>query len=372
MKNIEINGFSKEEIDTIAPIMKDLLTSYMQKSKDMELVDWLKSQLKEHLSDNTPDMIDQISSDIISKIDKFNNNLMDMEQYCSQGKTRQDWFYNRIKENLEGTDINAYGNYLSQLENGLTVGNQSVIDALQSENGGIITLHDVPNNEISNVEQNDEWNKYTLRNVASNIVEQANLAGLGNITMPIGMNLALQATQVMDMPKSDINMKEIELNSAIDTGIKTVATTALEICLNKGKLPFLNKFIPIGLAADVACLGVESVKAIARYANGQASARQTVECLGMATTSALANFISSKVAISMCSAIPVIGPVLGTTLGALAMSMSSQQIEQCIYSGIQKLQPIAVSMLNTARDVLTSGVNFVKDIGNEIVSFLEF
>ena len=372
MKNIEINGFGKKEMDTIAPIMKDLLTSYMQKSNDVELVDWLKSQLKEHLSDKTPDVIDQISSDIISKIDKFNSNLMNMEQYCSKGKVRQEWFYNQIKEIPEGMDISTYGNYLSQVENGLAVGNQSVINASQLENGGLITLHDIPNYEISNVEQNGEWNKYTLRNVASNIVKQADLAGLGNITMPVGMNLALQATQVMDMPKLDVNMEEIELNSAIDTGIKTVATTALEICLNKGKVPFLNKFIPIGLAADVACLGVESVKAIARYANGQASARQTVECLGMATTSALVNFISSKVAISMCSAIPVIGPVLGTTLGALVMSMSSQQIEQCIYSGIQKLQPIAVSMLNTAHDVLTSGVNFVKDIGNEIISLLEF
>lgn len=38
MKNIEINGFGTNEIKEVTPIMKDLLTSYMQKPKDIELV----------------------------------------------------------------------------------------------------------------------------------------------------------------------------------------------------------------------------------------------------------------------------------------------------------------------------------------------
>lgn len=372
MKNIEINGFGTNEIKEVTPIMKDLLTSYMQKPKDIELVDWIKNQLGEHLPDNTPDMIDQISSDIISKIDKFNNNMMDMEQYCSQGKTRQEWFYNQIKEIPENMDINTYGNYLSQIENGLAVGNQVTIDALQSNNGGVITLNDIPVNEISNTESNANWNKYTLRNVASNIVEQANLAGVGNIAMPVGMDLALQATQMMDLPKLNIDLEKIELNSAIDKGTKAVATMALEIGLAKGKLPFLRKFIPAGVAADVACLGVESVKAIKNFADGQASARQTVEHLGRAATSAIVGFITNKATISMCRAIPVIGPCVGFALGTLAMTMSEQQIRQYISIGIQKLQPIAINMLNTARNLVTSGVNFVKNAGNKIASFLGF
>lgn len=372
VKNIEINGFGINEFKEVTPIMKDLLKSYVQKSNDIELVDWVKTQLGEHLPDSKLDMVDQISADIISKIDTFNNNMMDMEQYCSQGKTRQEWFYNRIKENLEGTDINAYGNYLSQIENGLTVGNQIIIDALQSNNGGTIKLNDVSSNEISNIESNTDWNKYTLRNVASNIVEQANLAGIGNIAMPVGMDLALQATQMMDLPKSNIDLEKIELNSAVDNGIKTVATMALEIGLAKGKLPFLRKFIPSGVAADIACLGVESVKAIKNFTNGQASAMQTVEHLGRATTSAIVGFITNKATITMCRAIPVIGPYVGIALGTLAMTMSEQQIKQCIYMGIQKLQPIAVNMLNTARNIVTSGVNLVKNAGNKIASFLGF
>lgn len=370
MKNIDINGFGANEVAQITPIMSDLFKSYVQKPKEMSLSDWLSGQLGAHLTDKMAEMTDIMSSDILSKIDAFNNNMINMQEYCAQGKTRQQWLYEQIKEVPPGMDANTYANYLSQAKSGLAMGNQVIIDATQSPTGGTISLNDL-NNQMMDVTppNNMNWNNYAASAMASNISNQANLTGLSGMMMPTGMNLALQATNGMAIP-NNIKMDEVEIASTVDTGIKAVAAGALKICMEKGKIPFLRKFIPKAAVVDVACLGVESVKAITRFAQGKATAMQTVEHLRQATTSTIVNMLSSGVGMAMFAGIPVVGPLIGGTVGMMVANMSQNQLGQIVSMGLQKITPIATTVFNTARNTVIDSLNFVKNTGNKLLSFV--
>ena len=370
MKNINIDGFGANEVAQITPIMSDLFKSYVQKPKEMSLTDWLSGQLGAHLTDKTAEMTGMMSSDILYKIDAFNNNIINMQEYCAQGKTRQQWLCEQLKEVPPGMNTNTYANYVSQAESALAMGNQVIIDATQSPTGGTISLNDL-NNQMIDVTPpgNMNWNNYTAAAMASNITNQANLAGLGGIMIPTGMNLALQATNGMAIP-NNIKMEEVEVASNVDRGVKAVAAGALKICLEKGKIPFLRKIIPKAAVVDVACLGVESVKAIARFAQGKATAMQTVEHLRRATTSTIVNMISSGVGMAMFAGIPVVGPIIGGTLGMMVANMSQNQLGQMVSMGLQKITPIATTVFNTAKNTLVGSLNLVKNAGNKLLSFV--
>ena len=167
MKNINIDGFGANEVAQITPIMSDLFKSYVQKPKEMSLTDWLSGQLGTHLTDKTAEMTGMMSSDILSKIDAFNNNMINMQEYCAQGKTRQQWLCEQLKEVPPGMNTNTYANYVSQAESALAMGNQVIIDAMQSPVGGTISLNDL-NNQMIDVTPpgNMNWNNYTAAAMA--------------------------------------------------------------------------------------------------------------------------------------------------------------------------------------------------------------
>lgn len=361
-----LNGFGTKEIEGFVPIAADLLSSYLNKSAETTTLDWLKNNMTKYLPDTAAKIIDEISDEVIDCVDEFNNNMRSLEENSRQGRTNEQWMQSQLKE-LPNKDMNETGEYLSQVERALAAGNQTVESAMKTGQPLTIDAEPVQKNEPVSADTN--WNKYTLNSVISNIAGQATVAGLNGAMLTAGADMVLKATEKLSVTKKDI--AEADLSGSLDTGLKVVSTAALKIAADMGKIPLLKK-TPIGTIANIACWGVESVKAITNFASGRKNAMQTVDHLGKAAISAITGLVKKGVDMAVWSKIPVIGPYVGMTTGTAVGDTASKKVGELLQVGFRKIRPIAAIALETTKKAITATVDTVKNVGKKVLSFLGF
>ena len=218
----QLNGFGMKEIESFVPIAKDLLLSYLNKSAETTTFDWLKSNMTKYLPDTAAKIIDEISEELIDCVDDFNNNMQSLEENSRQGKTNEQWMQSQLRE-LPNMDINQTGEYLSKVQASFTAGNQQVENALKTGEPLTIDAEPIQTNNQETTQQN--WNKFSLNSVISNIAGQATIAGLNGAMLTSGADMALKVTEKLPVLKKDI--AEADLFSSLDTGLKVASAAAL-------------------------------------------------------------------------------------------------------------------------------------------------
>lgn len=359
----KLNGFGTKEIEGFVPIAADLLSSYLNKSAETTTLDWLKNNMTKYLPDTAAKIIDEISDEVIDCVDEFNNNMRSLEENSRQGRTNEQWMQSQLRE-LPNKDMHETGEYLSQVERALAAGNQTVEKAMKTGEPLTIDAEPVQKNEPVSTDTN--WNKFALNNVISNIAGQATVAGLNGAMLTSGADMILKATEKLSVTKKDI--AEADLSGSLDTGLKVASTAALKIAADMGKIPLLKK-TPIGTIANIACWGVESVKAITNFASGKKNAMQTVDHLGKAAISAVTGLVKKGVDMAVWSKIPVIGPYIGMTTGTAVGDTASKKIGELLQVGLKKIRPIAATALETTKKAITATVDTVKNVGKKVSAF---
>lgn len=361
-----LNGFGTKEIEGFVPIAADLLSSYLNKSAETTTLDWLKNNMTKYLPDTAAKVINEISDELIDCVDEFNNNMQSLEENSRQGKTNEQWMQSQLRE-LPNMDMNQTGEYLSKVQAGLTAGNQQVEKALKTGEPLTVDAEPIQENNQETTQQN--WNKFSLNSVISNIAGQATIAGLNGAMLTSGADMALKVTEKLPVLKKDI--AEADLFSSLDTGLKVASAAALKIAANTGKIPFLKK-TPISTIASIACWGVESVKAITNFASGKKNAMQTVDHLGKAAISAVTGLVKKGVDMAVWSRVPIVGPFIGMTTGTAVGDTASKKVGELLKVGFKKIRPIAATALETTKKAITATVDTVKNVGKKVFAFLGF
>ena len=363
---VNVEGFGQKEADGLFSVTKDLLGSFFSKPAEQGIGEWLGDRLKEHLPQFAGEIIDEMRDGITSGIDTFNAGMNELDAACEQGKTKEEWMRDKLREVPAGMDAQAYGEYLADMNEALTEGNEALNAAIDSETGGTIKLNDM---ETATEREPVEWSKTALFDTAQSIANQAAVTAAGMPVLSSGVPMALAAAQgEAGFDRDDI--ADMETGDENDTGLKTVAAGALGICVKLEKIPLLSKLTPISAITDIACWGVESVKSVANFARGKLSATQAVDHIGRATSVAVSHMCSNGIGKKLCAMIPVIGPTVGMAIGTAVDSLASKSIGQMIHAGIDKIKPLATEVLETAKSVVKAGVNMVKNAVNKVLAFV--
>ena len=136
-KFVVFEGMGETEARAFKPILQDFVTSYTQKSKDVSDEVWLTQKLTAELPEKSAEEIQSISREILSGIATFDENLASINEACDNGKTKEDWFKEKIQESCSGMSVNDYGNYLANIDRTLYQTNEQMIRAIQRQDGGI-------------------------------------------------------------------------------------------------------------------------------------------------------------------------------------------------------------------------------------------
>lgn len=348
----------------IAPIAKDIFTSYSKKDKATDNLTWLAQTFAKNKS--TAADAAKLTEDVYSTINRFSANMRSIEQAAAIGKTKEQWLKNFI-EGLDNMTEQQKGEYLNQANAALGYGNQVMMNAMQNPNEINITkeVNQLTQQELPMPANNVQWNRYTMAPTINQVGQQAVLVGANGMVMPIDMMdpNAMQGGEVIDQ-----NIIEEERGSVIDEGLKMAAAAALKIGSVAGKIPFLPKAMPMSAITNIACVGVESFKNIGRVAMGKISPMQAMENIGRASIAAIADFCATGIPAKLLAPIPVVGPMLSVAVGGFLMSCSPEYIQQKIYAGIEKIKPIAQKIRATVSNAVNSVTNTVKNAVNNVMN----
>ena len=186
---VQLEGFGIKEIESLAEVTKDMAGSYFSAKPQKEgLTDWLSGELKKWVPGN---LVAGMADDIMAGIDEFNQNLTELNTHCENGKFKEHWLRDKLREPMEGMDAKAQGEYLADVQQALSAGNLALAAAIESEQGVMIHADAI-------LEEADEppkkesiaWDRQMLGMVGTEIANQVNLTAAAFASSPNGIAIS--------------------------------------------------------------------------------------------------------------------------------------------------------------------------------------
>ena len=176
-------------------------------------------------------------------------------------------------------------------------------------------------------------------------------------------------------PVDSDELVESAIKTGADTSVKVVTAGTLQVAVRKGILKFIPKMTPAGIIANIASVGIENAKILAKIASGELSMTKGIDHMGRTTTSMIGGFYGmakgAAAGAALATCVPVIGPVLGVAtgfVGGMVGYFGGSQLGDCIYNAGKKVAKAAKGIAKTAWE----GVKAVgRGIKNVIKSGLE-
>ncbi len=359
-----LSNITGELAKAFVPEFKNIISDYMAKDPKVDNLTWLGGLLAKQLPGMASEKIVNIGEGLLGGVSNFNSRMASMEAAAAQGKAAAEWLRDYLEDNLPQNDMQRSGEYLEQMYGNMMAGNEVARQATANPEGMINITEEAIEGEI--VPSDQEWNRFSMQPLISDLAQQAELMGMNGMSMPLGNEFMQQA---MALPTGVIPEEYIagESSASLDQGIKLAAATAIKVFIEKKKLSFLSKILPVHGIADIACWGVEGAKCIGKLALGKMSAAQALEHMKRTSMVALIGFIANGVAPKLLGMIPVVGMPLGVAASALLASMSTEEIQQKLSQGIELVADVATEMVDGITATVKAGVNTVK---NSVMQFL--
>lgn len=208
-----------------------------------------------------------------------------------------------------------------------------------------------------------EWNNYNTKELAMNLGKNAGIVGLQSAAITTGFSLATKVISGEQIEGSEVI--ETALYSGADAGIKAAAAGAIKVSSEKGIINIIPKETPAGVIANIACVGIENAKILAKVATGELSMTEALDKMGRTTTSMAYGLgwgaTGSAIGATAFSWIPIAGPIVGGLTGGMIGYMAGSKFGSTVYSGAKKVA-------NTAKSAAKSAWNGIKSVGRSIVS----
>lgn len=213
--------------------------------------------------------------------------------------------------------------------------------------------------ELQNLAQEDgimpsmDYNHYQTKDLAMSIGKNAGVMALQTAAVTTGVTIATKIIKGEQIDSDE--MIEIALQTGADTSVKVITAGALQVAIRKGIISIIPKMTPAGVIANIACVGIENIKILAKIATGDLSVTQGLDRMGRVTTSMVGGLIGAAkgmaIGASLTAWIPVIGvplSVVSGLAGGMVGYFGGSKIGDGIYSAAKKVCGVAKSAASSA------------------------
>ena len=111
-----------------------------------------------------------------------------------------------------------------------------------------------------------DYSHYQTKDLAMSIGKNAGTMALQAAAVTTGLNVAAKIFKGEEIDADEL--VEVAIKTGADTSIKTVTAGTLQVAIRKGIIKFISKATPAGVIANIACVGIENVKVLAKIASG--------------------------------------------------------------------------------------------------------
>ena len=199
-----------------------------------------------------------------------------------------------------------------------------------------------------------------------NISKNAGAMALQSMAITTGLNLAAKAFNGEKVDADEL--VEVAIKTGADTSIKTVTAGTLQSAIRKGIISFIPKATPAGVIANIACVGIEDVKILAKIASGDISVTKGLDQMGRVTTSMVGGLFGmakgAAFGASLTGWIPVVGVSLGIAtgfIGGMVGYCGGSKLGETVYNTGKRVA-------SASRTVAKAAWNGIKSAGRAVSS----
>lgn len=167
---------------------------------------------------------------------------------------------------------------------------------------------------------------------------------------------------------------ESAIKSGASAGLTVATSGALTVAARSGWLGKLLMKTPAGHIAAAACVGIENIKVLYKFAKGELTGEEAIDQAGRATCSVVGGMALGAKGASLGAAIgTVFGPV-GTAIGGIAGGLiggiAGSTVGEAVFSAGKKIvsfvangvRTVASGIANAARSVVSGVKNFISGL----------
>lgn len=221
----------------------------------------------------------------------------------------------------------------------------------------------------SNIPPEMDYNHFRTKDLAVSIGKNAATMGFQAAAVTTGLNIVGKLFKGESVDADEL--VESAIKTGADTSVKVVTAGTLQVAVRKGILKFIPKMTPAGILANIASVGIENAKILAKIASGELSITKGVDHMGRTTTSMVGGFYGmakgAAAGAALAACVPVIGPALGVAtgfVGGMVGYFGGSKLGDCIYSAGKTVAKVAKSIAKTAWEG-------VKAVGRGVVNFVK-
>ncbi|MDO4329082.1 MAG: hypothetical protein Q4C66_07085 [Lachnospiraceae bacterium] len=211
-----------------------------------------------------------------------------------------------------------------------------------------------------------DYNTFQTKDLALHIGKNAGMVGLQSAVVTTGFTLAANALSGEKIDSDAII--ETALVTGADTTVKAAAAGALKVGAEKGIISILPPGTPARVIADIACLGIENAKILAKVATGELTMSEALDKMGRTSTAMVYGLgwggSGALIGAAALSWVPIVGPIVGGLVGGMAGYMTGSKFGTALYNGVKKIGSAAKTAVKRAWEgVKSTGRKIAEGIG---------
>lgn len=207
----------------------------------------------------------------------------------------------------------------------------------------------------------EDWNTFNTKEIALNIGKNAGIAGIQAAVITTGFDMV--AKKIQDKPIDAEETVELALKTGMDSGIKAATAGALKVVSEKGIITIIPPGTPPAIIANIACVGIENAKVLAKAASGEVTMSEALDLMRKTSTAMVFGIGWGETGMAIGAAalswIPFVGPVIGGIVGGTIGYMAGSKFGSAVYSGAKKVG-------NVVKSVAKKAWSTVKSVGKKI------
>ena len=337
-----MDKWTNERSEQFARLLQESVESYLDNKDDMSASDWAKSYLAQKLTDKAEQEVYKIADDIVNAIKMQTESLQSLRNAEENGQSAEAWFTEET-----AFDDGSYGKQAMLL---------SAANDAFSEYDENMEYDSDPEVEVLDTDfSDDNWNKYSVKELASKIVENAAESALYTAFDVLSESYSSMGVDAVTNADNLIGA----LRSGASDGIKTAAACAVDIASETGILP---KPLTAAASAFISGMSIEKViqeieigDGVSVITNGIKAVQDTATATAAASIKMAKEQIGERAGLIVGGTIgSVFGPggtVVGERIGAAVGRACGTEVCDLISAGINKLSNIAVNTVSKAVNV---------------------
>lgn len=367
------------DISKIQPIVQSFMTAYANKPEDISLEEFTADLMAIELPEMSHEDIKLFCAEISKATETFNGDYQSINTYCRDGRNKNQWLYKKILEKVASKKLQlTESNILVKIEeqsHALNICNCKIHNLLYSKKtieGLFKSISREFRDQLKSVVAPE------LKAASKNIQEATYLLGKNAAWSGIGTAVVSAAFYFAQKKANKEEIKteeaiETALTSGSDMGIKVATAAAIKVSLEKGMIPILAKSTPAGVITNIACVGIENLKIVAKYSQNKINALEAMNNIAKTSITMFYGLSWSTegaaLGATFFSFFPIVGTVVGSIFGGMVGYIAGDTFGEGLYAGAQKLFDKAKTFANITWNCLCAKEKQEMRLSNELVQY---